>query len=38
VEDFDPRQNFGEDTAAGYDDDVRGDEAETRSPAATSSP
>jgi len=29
VENFDPRQSFGEDTAAVYDDDVRGDEAET---------
>ncbi len=29
MENFDPRQSFGEDTAAGYDDDVRGDEAET---------
>ena len=29
VENFDPRQSFAEDTAAVYDDDVRGDEAET---------
>jgi len=29
VQDFDPMQSFGEDVAAHYDDDLRGDEAET---------
>ena len=27
--DFDPMRSFGDDTAAGYDDFLRGDEAET---------